>query len=213
MSSIKEQKYDYFLVLDFEATCERERAPRPQEIIEFPVLKVNGHTFDVESTFHEYVQPRVNPVLSSFCTELTGIIQDMVDDQPFFEDVLQGFDRWMSENNLLGPSAKFTFVTFGDWDLLKMLPSQCTYFGIRVPEYMTSWINLKKAFSEVTGYWPKSLPQTMELCGMQPIGRHHSGIDDCRNIAAILKWLAQKGYVFTATGTTRQPGERSLAVT
>ena len=37
---ISAQQFDYFLVLDFEATCERDTKLRPQEIIEFPCLKV-----------------------------------------------------------------------------------------------------------------------------------------------------------------------------
>ncbi|KAG0442301.1 hypothetical protein HPB47_015743, partial [Ixodes persulcatus] len=127
------------------------------EIIEFPVLKVNGRSFQVESTFHQYVQPRVHRELSSFCTELvvnqlpfvyfqlTGIIQDMVDEQPFLEEVLEKFHQWMCSEGLLGsPEKRAAFVTFGDWDLQKMLPSQCSYFKIPVPEYLTSWINLKK---------------------------------------------------------------------
>ena len=39
--SISPQQFDHFLVLDFEATCERDTKLRPQEIIEFPCLKVN----------------------------------------------------------------------------------------------------------------------------------------------------------------------------
>jgi len=50
--SIQPQKYDYFLVLDFEATCDEERKIHPIEIIEFPVLKINARTFQCESTFH-----------------------------------------------------------------------------------------------------------------------------------------------------------------
>ncbi|KAG0423465.1 hypothetical protein HPB47_000766, partial [Ixodes persulcatus] len=144
--TIREQPFDYFLVLDFEATCSREKPPpHPQEIIEFPVLKVNGRSFQVESTFHQYVQPRVHRELSSFCTELTGIIQDMVDEQPFLEEVLEKFHQWMCSEGLLGsPEKRAAFVTFGDWDLQKMLPSQCSYFKIPMPEYLTSWINLKK---------------------------------------------------------------------
>ena len=51
-SDIKPQNYDYFLVLDFEATCDDQRKPHPIEIIEFPVLKINARTFECESTFH-----------------------------------------------------------------------------------------------------------------------------------------------------------------
>lgn len=200
--AVKEQPFDYFLVLDFEATCSREKPPpHPQEIIEFPVLKVNGRSFQVESTFHQYVQPRVHRELSSFCTELTGIIQDMVDEQPFLEEVLEKFHQWMCSEGLLGPPEKrVAFVTFGDWDLQKMLPSQCSYFKIPVPEYLTSWINLKKAFVEATGHWPKTLPETLEYCRLEQVGRHHSGIDDCRNITSVLRWLAEKGHIFRITG-------------
>ncbi|CAN8028647.1 unnamed protein product, partial [Ixodes persulcatus] len=176
--TVREQPFDYFLVLDFEATCSREKPPpHPQEIIEFPVLKVNGRSFQVESTFHQYVQPRVHRELSSFCTELTGIIQDMVDEQPFLEEVLEKFHQWMCSEGLLGsPEKRAAFVTFGDWDLQKMLPSQCSYFKIPMPEYLTSWINLKKAFVEATGHWPKTLPETLEYCRLEQVGRHHSGI-------------------------------------
>ena len=51
-SSPKNQNYDYFLVLDFEATCDEQRKTHPIEIIEFPVLKINARTFQCESTFH-----------------------------------------------------------------------------------------------------------------------------------------------------------------
>ena len=51
-SSLAKQKYDYFLVLDFEATCDENHQIHPNEIIEFPVLKINGRTLECESTFH-----------------------------------------------------------------------------------------------------------------------------------------------------------------
>ena len=41
-----------------------------QEIIEFPVLKVSGRTFETEAQFHHYVQPDVHKELTDFCTEV-----------------------------------------------------------------------------------------------------------------------------------------------
>ncbi len=35
-SSVKKQNFDYFLVLDFEATCDESKGFKPPEIIEFP---------------------------------------------------------------------------------------------------------------------------------------------------------------------------------
>ncbi|KAH7970443.1 hypothetical protein HPB49_006881 [Dermacentor silvarum] len=69
-ATLPQQAFDYFLVLDFEATCSAEKGiPTPQEIIEFPVLKVNGRTFETEATFHTYVQPQAHPQLTAFCIE------------------------------------------------------------------------------------------------------------------------------------------------
>jgi len=42
-----------------------------QEVIEFPVLKVNAKTFTIESVFHHYVQPKVHRHLTPFCTEVS----------------------------------------------------------------------------------------------------------------------------------------------
>jgi inhibitor of KinA sporulation pathway (predicted exonuclease) len=73
------------VVIDFEATCE-EKNPigYPHEIIEFPaVLVSSGYNEDTKSykspeiigAFHSFVRPVINPELSEFCKNLTGIEQ------------------------------------------------------------------------------------------------------------------------------------------
>ncbi|XP_058573659.1 ERI1 exoribonuclease 3 isoform X6 [Neofelis nebulosa] len=125
------QRYHYFLVLDFEATCDKPQI-HPQEIIEFPILKLNGRTMEIESTFHMYVQPVVHPQLTPFCTELTGIIQAMVDGQPSLQQVLERVDEWMAKEGLLDPNVKSIFVTCGDWDLKVMLTASPWAAGPRM---------------------------------------------------------------------------------
>ncbi|XP_074640521.1 ERI1 exoribonuclease 3-like isoform X2 [Tubulanus polymorphus] len=173
---IKPQPFEHYLVLDFEATCERNIRLRPQEIIEFPVLKVNGKTFEVEAEFHRYVQPKINKQLTDFCIELTGIVQDMVDGQPHIEEVLKEFDQWRSDHNLTFQNS--AFVTCGDWDLKTMLPSQCEYFDMECSEYFNQWINIKKVYSSVTGTFPKGMMDMLNMLRIQHEGRHHSGIVD-----------------------------------
>ncbi|XP_055328042.1 ERI1 exoribonuclease 3-like [Paramacrobiotus metropolitanus] len=194
------QIFDYFLVLDFEATCDRTRMPEVQEIIEFPVVKVDAQTMEVVSTFHHYVLPRVNPALTTFCTQLTGIIQDMVDGQPHFEEVTQLFQKWMDAEGLLHPECKSCFVTCGDWDLATMLPMQSDYFKVPVPSYFDRWINVKHSFSECIGHFPRGLMLMLESLNIQHTGRHHSGIDDCMNIVKIMRALSERGYVFRING-------------
>uniref|UniRef100_A0A8C3C9Y6 ERI1 exoribonuclease family member 3 n=1 Tax=Cairina moschata TaxID=8855 RepID=A0A8C3C9Y6_CAIMO len=240
-----QRRYHYFLVLDFEATCDKPQI-HPQEIIEFPILKLNGRTMEIESTFHMYVQPVVHPQLTPFCTELTGIIQGMVDGQPSLQQVLERVDEWMAKEGLLDPSVKSIFVTCGDWDLKVIgspavfrsclcltragctspsatcgsagafalsfgreivargsscrLPGQCQYLGLPVADYFKQWINLKKAYSFAMGSWPKNgLLDMNKGLNLQHIGRPHSGIDDCKNIANIMKTLAHRGFIFKQT--------------
>uniref|UniRef100_A0A8C5QXJ6 ERI1 exoribonuclease family member 3 n=1 Tax=Leptobrachium leishanense TaxID=445787 RepID=A0A8C5QXJ6_9ANUR len=176
MTSFPPQRYHYFLVLDFEATCDKPQI-HPQEIIEFPILKLNGRTMEIESTFHTYVQPVVHPQLTPFATELTGIIQEMVDNQPTLCQVLERVEEWMAKEGLLDPSVKSIFVTCGDWDLKLMLPGQCEYLGLQVADYFKQWINLKKAYSFAIGTWPKNgLLDMNKGLSLQHIGRPHSGI-------------------------------------
>ena len=191
VSTVKEKRLDYYLVLDFEATCDDQQPPKPQEIIEFPVLKVNAQTLETESVFHTYVRPTAHPILTPFCTQLTGITQDQVDGKPTLSEVLKQFNLWMESNGLLDPSISFSFVTCGDWDLKTMLPGQCKHFNLPIQDYFRKWINIKIVFFNVTGVKAKGMPFMLDHFKLQLDGRHHSGIDDSKNIAKILAKLAE----------------------
>ena len=108
-----DQKFDSFLILDFEATCEKDGKIQPQEIIEFPCLKMCPKTFEIQSIFHSYVKPVHHPRLTAFCTELTGITQDMVENERPFNDVWKEFDTWM-KNEAMKDGGTFTFIMCGD---------------------------------------------------------------------------------------------------
>jgi ERI1 exoribonuclease 2 len=72
------QNFQYFVVIDFEATCDKDRNPNPQEIIEFPSVLVNSATGQLEASFQTYVRPTYHQHLTEFCKELTGIQQIQV---------------------------------------------------------------------------------------------------------------------------------------
>ena len=121
----------------------------------------------------------------------------MVTNQPILADVLRDFHQWLTKENLLDPKVKFIFVTCGDWDLYTMLRSQCDYFKLPRPEYFDHWINIKKSFHKAVGKFAKDgMMGMLQELNIKHTGRHHSGIDDCKNIAEILKALAERGYTF-----------------
>jgi ERI1 exoribonuclease 3 len=141
----------------------------------------------------------VNPQLTVFCVQLTGITQNMITDQPVLADVLKTFHKWLETEKLL--ETRFIFVTCGDWDLKTILPSQCDYFQLKRENYFEHWINIKKSFYTITGKYAKyGMMGMLNELNIQHVGRHHSGIDDCKNIAEILKALVRRGNVLKENG-------------
>ncbi|XP_022314407.2 ERI1 exoribonuclease 3-like [Crassostrea virginica] len=200
MASPKQQLFKYLLILDFEATCDDTSPPVPQEIIEFPVIKVNTTTLETEGIFHTYVEPDFHPKLTPFCTQLTGIQRSQVDGQPHLTEILEKlFPAWLESQGLQDPENNWIFVTCGDWDLKKMLPSQCSYLQKKQAGYFEKWINIKKAFCDVTSKYPKGMMGMLAELQIAHTGRHHSGIDDCTNIAKIATELIRRGHIFKQT--------------
>ena len=199
----------YLIVLDFEATCDSPERPSPQEIIEFPSVLLTTKTLEVVDTFEAFVRPYHHPVLSPFCRALTGIRQEEVDRGSLFNDVLAEHLAWLNSHGLpltedaAGPS--YTFVTCGDWDLATMLPAQC-HAAVPpidlVPWPYRRWINIKRVFRAVCGQKPNGMTGMLRALGLDLIGRHHRGIDDCHNIARIVRALLERG------GTLERSGER-----
>jgi Exonuclease len=129
------QPFHYLAILDFEATCSKERI-QPQEIIEFPILLFNTTTLAVDATFHSYVRPVHHPTLTEFCTKLTGIHQNTVDEAPEFRQVWsdvmaflqrEGLIQQQQEGSPVTPLKTFAWLTCGDWDLKT---SMCTLWRL-----------------------------------------------------------------------------------
>jgi len=201
------ERPDYLLILDFEATCnDKEPKPRVQEIIEFPTLVLNVKTGEVESEFHHYINP--SEKLTPFCTELTGITQKVVDGGISISKALELHKTWVF--NDLGlvahPSSEghtFLYCTCGDWDLKRCLPAQLASIGATVPQHFSQWINIKIAFGALYGLKKKKRAKGMvdmlDKLGLELEGRHHSGIDDCRNIARVASKMLADGWIPEAT--------------
>jgi len=206
-SESKEQPFQYYLVLDFESTCQEGTKIDPQEIIEFPCLLIRSPDFVLVDQFHEYIRPVAHPVLTKFCTDLTGITQDMIQDKDTFPDVLSRFVSWYNSHHL-SPSNS-SFVTCGQWDLVTMLPEQCRYSGQTVPSMLDvgssgEFVNIKLTYQTTTGKYGKGLMAMQNHLGLKFEGRLHSGIDDCRNIWFVMKSLVDRGAELNKNGMTKK---------
>lgn len=215
MARSASQPFDYYVVLDFEATCDQGPGPEPQEIIEYPSLLLDGRSLETIDEFQSFVCPRHHPVLTPFCTELTGITQSQVDAAPPFPEVYQAHRQWLARHELDvdcdGSGRRFAFILCGDWDLKKMLPRQCRACDppiTTVPGSFRRWVNIKEPFAACMRLRKSpGLAGMLRKLGMDFVGRHHRGIDDCRNIARIARHLADNGTALSLTTTPR--GSRS----
>jgi inhibitor of KinA sporulation pathway (predicted exonuclease) len=117
-------KVTYFCVLDFEASCWQSGNRGNMEVIEFPSVlgRLEGSTLINVAEFQQYVRPVIVPELSQFCTELTGIRQEQVDNATPFPDVYAAHYEWLKSH--VGPSDSVIMVTCGGWDLKTMLPME-----------------------------------------------------------------------------------------
>lgn len=194
------------IVLDFEATCDRKEPPRPQEIIEFPCVLLAAQTLEPVDQFSRFVRPIHHPILTPFCTELTSITQEQVDAAEPFPAVLSAHLAWLRSHNLqLAPDdggEPFTFITCGDWDLRTMLPRQfaCSNPPLGpVPWVFQRWINIKKLYTTWSGRRAPGMVRILRELDLEMTGHHHRGIDDCHNIAKIVRALVERGVPLSIT--------------
>ncbi|KAI4382945.1 hypothetical protein MLD38_008836 [Melastoma candidum] len=193
------QDFHYFVIIDFEATCDKDKIPHPQEIIEFPSVIVSSITGELEACFQTYVRPTCNQLLTDFCKDLTGIQQTQVDRGITLGEALLSHDRWLEKKGI--KNANFAVVTWSDWDCRVMLESECRYKKIRKPPYFNRWINLKVPFGQAFGGVRCNLKEAVEMAGLTWQGRAHSGLDDAKNTARLLALLMRRGVRFSITNS------------
>ena len=127
-SKAAKQKFDYFLVLDFEATCEENNRSFPNEIIEFPTVLVDAKTLQTVAEFRQFVKPGLNPTvrkklqipnnllticqLTKFCTDLTGITQEQVNCGISLQECLKQYHVWLQEHKLIASESTPVPSTF-----------------------------------------------------------------------------------------------------
>ncbi|KZV70484.1 hypothetical protein PENSPDRAFT_631673 [Peniophora sp. CONT] len=216
------QTYDAFLVLDVEATCVQGSGfDFPSEIIEWPVVLLKwsdrdrkgfASKLEVAGQFRSFVRPTWRPALSDFCTQLTGITQNQVDDAPTFPRVLSQFSTFLAHHGLIRPKTgerllRYCWCTDGPFDIRDFVVKQCFISNIRMPYWLQGDVmDVRQVVSDWANPTPRGQHQRflrrqspnitmqlrlLELAEFQ--GRQHSGIDDTRNIARIVVELARRG--------------------
>ena len=198
--------HSHYAVLDFEATCD-ENLPETDfmhEIIEVPIVLVSVATAEIIDIFHEYVKPKMCPVLSPFCRKLTGINQTVINQSRSFVEVWKDLEKWIEGKRKLDESdenrenqaiTSLCFITDGPWDFKKFLAKECRYNNMDFPTMCVQYCNVRRKFSNFYGVKRVNIELMLKNLGQQFDGSPHSGISDSRNIANIVCTMIRDGAV------------------
>ncbi|GMH65915.1 hypothetical protein TrLO_g8816 [Triparma laevis f. longispina] len=212
-------EFKFLVVLDYEWTCDDKKAVYPHaEIIEWGCVLVDmERPAEIVSKFQEFVKPKHNPTLTTFCKDLTAITQKQVDEGSSLDETIAKFETWLrgygvqvnvddveydfadSKKNPLS----YAIVTWSDADLGSTLNKQMMGEGLRRRRNFESWINLKVAYKRVYGREPHGLRKCVEAIGVKFEGRAHSGLVDAENTAAIVLDMVNQQSYKGFTSTTR----------
>jgi inhibitor of KinA sporulation pathway (predicted exonuclease) len=180
--------YNYYLVLDLEATCcDQETIQRSEmEIIEVGAVMVEAQSLAVIDEFQTFVKPVRFPILTEFCRSLTSITQAQVDRAPEYLEAINLLKNWLAPYP--APDAKAVFCSWGNYDRTQF-KQQSRFYNVPAP-IPYPHANLKKLFAKSQGLPRRcSMPEALQLAGIALEGTHHRGIDDARNIAKLLPFV------------------------
>ncbi|HXG68393.1 MAG TPA: 3'-5' exonuclease [Blastocatellia bacterium] len=177
------KRLDRILVIDVEATCWQEAPPFGQEseIIEIGIASLDVATMQVISKEQIFVKPEKSAV-SRFCEVLTGITQEILDSK--------GAAFWQACKTLRESHASRsrTWASYGDYDRM-IFQQQCQSRGVEYP-FGSTHINVKNLFALARGLSHEvSMPQALQIAGLELEGTHHRGVDDAYNTAKLLAQL------------------------
>lgn len=175
------KKLDKILVVDIEATCWEGTPPEgmSNDIIEVGICLLDVQTGEITDNRGIMVQPERSTV-SPFCTELTTITQEMLDNEGVsFKEACRILKKeYLSQSR--------AWASFGAYDQ-KQFDRQCKAMEIGYP-FGPSHINVKTLYAlKQKLNHEVGMAGALEQLNIPLEGTHHRGVDDAKNIAKILR--------------------------
>jgi len=181
-------QFRFLLCVDLEATCDETIAgpgasplliaPEQMETIEIGLIVLDLTTRREVDCFQSFIRPRLNPILTPFCKNLTTISQFDIDDAEGFRETMQR----LREFTAMYPEA--AWCSWGSYDA-KQLQRDDAINSCNSPLNHLPHFNVKDWFEGIHNQRPKGLKSNVLQLGLEWQGVYHRGIDDARNVAAI----------------------------
>jgi inhibitor of KinA sporulation pathway (predicted exonuclease) len=161
-----------------------------REIIQIAAVKVdvNPSGAQVLSSFNTLVKPSINPILSEYIIQLTGIEQHVLDDMGVdYQAALMQFYSFCSQG---------TLPCYSWGNDKRVLVGNCLLNGIQMPDFPAEFYNLHGMAREVNidGAHLCSGELANHL-GLDLHGHIHNALFDVRSIALAVNHWMEKGLL------------------
>lgn len=178
---VAKQKLKKILIYDLEATCweDREKTKNEGEIIEIGVVPLDLRDMELRHDLGRswLIKPKRTEI-SKYCTELTGITQDEINENALpFNEVMNSIRKAYSKDH---PCSGW-----GWYDYWK-LNSACSENNIDFP-FNRVYQDLKMLYALLTGRTkPAGLKEAISEQGLKFLGDQHRALNDAMNTGDLI---------------------------
>lgn len=172
-----------------------------REVVQIAALKVDEITFEVVEEFSIYIKPKVNPVLSDYFVDLTGLTNEFIDDNGVsFEEAYEKFVSFVSNLDCFSYAWGRPFTNFADGEVVNenlILLGLKSNYNVKYKN-VAAWFSDRYSENEVdiklknSGAIAKNLgiEKNLEKFNLD----EHNAIYDCYSILEGIKFF--KGFCF-----------------
>lgn len=166
------------LIVDLECTCDDKAENFQYEIIEIGAAWVNEQG-NILREFQSFVKPTINPELTDFCKQLTGIKQSEVDAAETFDNVSRRLDDFAS---------MYPNLIWGSWGSsdFKQIQFECERYNINSQLLNMQHSNLKKEFAKHRKIKQVGVKTALSIVGLDNFRISHRALEDVRSIVAVI---------------------------
>jgi 3'-5' exoribonuclease 1 len=170
-----------YIIYDIECTCWDWRpANCLQEVIEIGAVLLDDYGDELEQ-FSSFVKPVINPVISHFCTNLTGIEQHHVAHAKSFGLVVEQFRDWIGEGY-----ETYQLISWGPFDKRAMIDN-LQYHGMD-SAWVKEHVDLKEQYERLKKLKrTPALKEVVDVEGFDFDGKAHRALSDAYNTAKIFR--------------------------
>lgn len=162
---------------------------RYPEIIQIGAVKLDvAQGFEEIDAFQCFIMPKINPTLSDYIIDLTGITQDKIDNEGVsFAEALKSYLAFIGD----GDSRLMCYGRDGD-----TIRRNCDLNDMDTPDIFHTEIDLRKALVDLElvqqSHMSSDLPALFDLPNDE---RAHDALGDSRGLAKTLRHLRDAGRI------------------